>query len=151
MEKEPLGLLFKRIFNALKKDVDNHMKKHDLTMTQCIVLEYLKREEGKPVNQKDIERHFNLQHPTVSGILKRMERNGFVTCTVNENDRRFKNIELTQKAELIYDEILAHRKTVGEMFVRNFTQEESDQLYDLLKRVLENIRAKIEEDEESGQ
>ena len=74
MEDEALGLIFKRLFHSIKKDMDNRMKSWDLTMSQAMVLEYLSNTSEKGLTQKDIEHHFNLQHPTVSGILKRLEK-----------------------------------------------------------------------------
>jgi MarR family multiple gene transcriptional regulator MgrA len=89
MEKEPLGLIFRRVSHAVKKETDNNLKRLNLTMSQGLVLEYLNNTKDDELTQKAIEQHFNLQHPTVSGILKRLEKHGFITTSVNKADREY--------------------------------------------------------------
>ena len=42
--------------------------------------------------QKDIEKALNLKNPTVTGILKRLEENGFVLIVPSNKDKRCKNV-----------------------------------------------------------
>mgnify|MGYP000064839127 CR=1 FL=1 len=139
MEDEALGLIFKRIFHAVKKDTDNKMKEWELTMSQAIVLEYLNNTPSDNITQKDIEHHFNLQHPTVSGILKRLEKHGFIRTEVNKADRRAKNIFITEKAALVDTRAKKHQALMEETFVKGFSVREIETLRAYLKRVLINV------------
>jgi len=139
MEDEKLGLIFRRISHAAKKDTDNYLKKWDLTMSQAMVLEYLNNSPDEELTQKAIELHFNLQHPTVSGILKRLEKNGFIRTAVNMYDRRVKNIFMTEKARQLDVRAKRHQAEVEEMLIRDFTPEETRTLRSLLERVVHNI------------
>jgi DNA-binding MarR family transcriptional regulator len=138
MEKETLGLIFRRISHAAKKDTDNNLKRLNLTMSQGLVLEYLNNTKEE-LTQKAIEQHFNLQHPTVSGILKRLEKNGFITTSVNKTDRRVKDICLTEKAIQIEEIARQDKKLMEETFVKGMTGEEIETLRMLLKKVLNNM------------
>jgi DNA-binding MarR family transcriptional regulator len=138
-QPEKLGLIFRRISNAIKKDIDGHMRDIDLTMSQCMVLDYLSKAPSGSVPQKDIEQHFSLQHPTVSGILKRLERNGFVKAATNKNDRRYKNIFLLDKAKAVSDSVAQHQKKIDGMFVRGLSKEEQETLRRLLQTVQRNV------------
>lgn len=139
MEDERLGLIIKRISHAAKKDTDNALKKWDLTMSQGMVLEYLNNAPDAELTQKAIEQHFNLQHPTVSGILKRLEKNGFIRTAVNTNDRRVKDIFLTDKAKQLDTRAKMHQAQMEATFVKGFTDEEVETLRSLLTRVLHNM------------
>lgn len=141
LEEEKLGLLIKRISNALKKDLDHHLKDIELTMSQGMVLAFLNNAPQEELTQKAVEQYFGLQHPTVSGILKRLEKNGFVSCSVNQSDRRLKDIHLTDKARNIDARAKKHQAQLEEVFTKGFTKEEADTLRSLLKRVLENIES----------
>lgn len=142
MDNESLGLIIRRLSHAAKKETDNNLKRLNLTMSQGLVLEYLNNTDEEELTQKAIEQHFNLQHPTVSGILKRLERNGFITTSVSRTDRRVKNIYLTEKAREI--ELIARqdKKQMEETLVKGLTREEIDTLRTLLKKVLKNVTEK---------
>jgi DNA-binding MarR family transcriptional regulator len=139
MEEEKLGLIFRRISHTAKKDTDNYLKKWDLTMSQAMILEYLNNSPDKELTQRAIEQHFNLQHPTVSGILKRLEKHGFITTATNEADRRVKDIFTTEKAKQLDTRAKMHQDEMEAVYVRGFSQEEAETLRKLLTRVLGNL------------
>ena len=140
MEEEKLGLIIRRIFHAIKKEMDNNLKRLDLTMSQGLVLEYLNNTPDEELTQKAIEQHFDLQHPTVSGILKRLERNGFITMSVNKIDRRVKDIFLTEKSAGKFElQAREDKRLMEQMLMKDLSQEEVDTLRSLLKRVLHNM------------
>jgi DNA-binding MarR family transcriptional regulator len=139
MDDESLGLIFRRLSHAAKKETDNNLKRLDLTMSQGLVLEYLNNTHDEELTQRGIEQHFNLQHPTVSGILKRLEKKGFITTSVNKSDRRVKNICLTDKARKM--ELIARqdKKQMDDTLVKGLTTSEIETLRGLLQRVLKNV------------
>ena len=139
MGEKKLGHIFRRISNAAKKDMDNLLKDKGLTMSQCMILEYLNNSPRADLSQKDIEQHFNLRHPTISGILKRLERNGFITSEISETDRRSKDICITDKARNIDHIAKTRMAEMEEMFTRGMSETEADTLHALLLRVLDNI------------
>ena len=139
MEDEKLGLIFRRISHIAKKDTDNYLKKWDLTMSQAMVLEFLNNSSDEELTQRAIEQHFNLQHPTVSGILKRLEKHGFITTATNESDRRVKNIFMTEKAGQLDAKAKMRQDEMEAVYVRGFSQEEAETLRNLLTRVLRNL------------
>lgn len=139
MEEEKLGLIIRRISHASKKDADNYLKKWDLTMSQGMVLEFLNNTPDIELTQKAIEQHFNLQHPTVSGILKRLEKNGFIMTTTSETDRRVKKIFMTEKAAQIDTTAKRHQAEMEETFVKGLSPDEVATLRRLLGIVLKNM------------
>lgn len=99
MLKNDVGYLIKSINDKLKVKADAELKQYNLTMAQCRVLTYLSSQGGQ-TTQKEIEVFLNVSHPTVVGIVSRMEQNGYVTCWPCE-DGRNKYVRLTPQAEAI--------------------------------------------------
>ena len=89
--------------SLIKKKMDKHMneglKKYDLTKTQRDILGYLHFTDKNPVIQKDIEEHFHISNPTVTGILNRLEQKGFIERKRSLKDKRVRTIVLTKKLD----------------------------------------------------
>ena len=65
------------------------------------IVRLLKR-AGVPATPAEISRWMYRQPHTISGLLKRMEKQGLVKCTRNTQGRRQVLAELTQKGEEVY-------------------------------------------------
>src|SRR5699024_11452842 len=72
-----------------------------LTPPQLMVLHYLFQHDSR--NVSDISDHLRLAASTVSSILDRLERNGFVFRERDKTDKRIIKIILTPKANEIKD------------------------------------------------
>ena len=103
MQKRDVGYLIKNISDKLKVKADAELKQYNLTLTQSRVFAYLGRRGGQ-ATQKEIEVFLEVSHPTVVGIVSRMEQNGYVTSWPSE-DGRNKNVKLTSQAEAIGTEM----------------------------------------------
>ena len=97
-ERRTIGFMFKQINNVYEKEFNNRLRTLGITASQCAVLDYLFHSNKEAVNQRDVERNLNLKNPTVTGILKRLDEKGYILCVPNEEDKRRKNIYLTEKA-----------------------------------------------------
>lgn len=98
MPGKDVGYLIKNINDKLKARADADLKQYHLTLTQSRVLAFLNGKGGQ-ATQKEIEVFLEVSHPTVVGIVSRMEQNGFVTSWIDGNDKRNKNVKLTAQAE----------------------------------------------------
>ena len=67
----------------------------NLTSVQIWILNFLFRNEGRDVFQKDIEAEFNTRRSTATELLKQMEKNGLIPARLrglrraSEKDRRY--------------------------------------------------------------
>jgi MarR family transcriptional repressor of mepA len=135
-DTQRLGLKFKLLSNIFDCRMNQKVAEYDLTSTQSLVLGYLVRSEG-PLFQKDIEKRFNMKHPTVTGIIQRLEDKGFIECSVDEKDRRYKVLRPTQKS------LDFHRRTTMALAQTNdelsaaLSDEEVQALQALLDQLLE--------------
>ena len=135
---QELGPLLKQINDRMQAAADEGMAKRDLTLAQARVLGFLKRSGGQ-ATQKDIEVHLAVSHPTVVGIVARMEKKGFIVCHPDSTDRRNKIVCLTQKAVEISDQIKVGIANAEAWLLRGFSDDETAQLKYLLERLLSNI------------
>lgn len=120
------------------QSITNALAEMDLTAAQGPILGYLSRRETPPCS-RDIEEEFHLTHPTVSGLLNRLEKKGFVEFRPDEGDHRCKRICLLEKGlqcnERIRQVILANEAKM----LQGFTEEEEALFGDFLKRAITNM------------
>lgn len=110
----------------------------ELTASQGHIMAYLAH-QSQPPCPRDIEAEFQLSHPTVSGLLSRMEQKGFIELRTDPEDRRCKRIFVLDKGRQCHDlmhQIIFDRE---KRIVEGFTQEEQEQFYDLLQRAIANM------------
>ena len=137
MLKNDVGYLIKSINDKLKVRADAELKKNHLTMSQSRVLVYL-RSRGGQATQKEIETFLDVAHPTVVGLVSRMEQNGYVTCWPCE-DGRNKYVKLTPQAEAIDKDMQENMHANEEMLLAPLSPEERERLRDLLLTVAEHL------------
>ena len=85
-EKKKTGYLLKIITDVLVRESNHMLKKQDLTWAQSRLIGFLSRNGGE-CTQKELESFLEVSHPTVVGIVSRMEQNGFVTCRIDASER----------------------------------------------------------------
>ena len=96
MEERHIGVLLKMITDKMKCGADADFKKFDITFSQSRVFLYLSGHSD--VTQKDLEEYLCVSHPTIVGIVTRMEKNGYVRSWLNPQDKRNKMVCLTDRA-----------------------------------------------------
>ena len=110
----------------------------DLTPVQSRVVGYLAH-RSEPPCAKDVEEEFQLSHPTVSGILSRLEKKNFVEFRPDPVDRRCKRIYVLEKG---WEHIGQIRRIINEnedRIVDGFTEEEKQQFAAFLERAIRNM------------
>lgn len=133
-----MGYLIKSINDKLKVKADSMLKSHDLTISQSRIVGFLAQKGGQ-ATQKEIEEFFDVSHPTIVGLVSRMEQNGMLTTFVSTEDRRNKIVKLTDSALMIANDIKASVATSEKELLQDLTNEEVETLKNLLSRVLDNI------------
>ncbi len=79
MEEIRLGREIHRLDNLMGRAIGQAKESLGLTATQGFVLGYLARHKNEPpMCLRDLETRFDLTHPTVSGIVSRLEAKGFL-------------------------------------------------------------------------
>lgn len=113
----------------------------DLTYTQYIVMMVLWEEA--PVNEKFLCEALCLKSNTVTPLLKKLERKGYITRRKDNNDERRLLIELTDLGIKLREKALCVPESIAREF--HLTQEEAEYLYKILYKILDQERMKDNE------
>ena len=124
-----------RVWNKILRD--NRME--DLEGARGRVLFALWGKNGVPI--KTLCEKTSLDKSTLTGILSRLERDGYVEKRPDETDRRSTLIFLTGKEEGFLHNIDKVSEQMNQIFYHGFSEEEILQFDEMLARILENCKA----------
>ena len=110
----------------------------DLTAAQGQIIGFLSFRKDPPCS-RDIEEAFQLSHPTVSGILTRLEKKEFIELYPDPADRRCKRIRVLPKGELCRETMDRTIRDLEHQIVKDFAPQEQELFHSLLLRAIENM------------
>ena len=137
----PYGMRFSILGRTFKRQLDERLLEKDLTGVQLGVLKELERLEASgvaEVNQRDLEKASHVTHPTMTEILKRLERKGFVCCCQSSHDRRHKCISSTEKSRQLRQELSCMDEAILEELSRGLSRQQLETLWEILDVMLDN-------------
>lgn len=128
---------------ALEKVKHLYFEKQNLTASQGDLLLYLgfASRVKDEISQKDIEQHFRLSNPTVTGLLNRLEEKGFVKRQKSTIDGRTNNILLTEKSTDVLNQFKSHKEAMDQKICRGFSNDDVKQLVKYLKNIQTNLKS----------
>lgn len=138
MSEKDLGLHIKSLTDKIKASVDALLKVHGLTFSQTMIIGFLSEHGGK-ATQKDIENYLQVSHPTVVGIVSRLEKNGFVDCYNDEKDRRNKIVCATEKSLNSVDIIRDSGIALEKRLTKGLSEAELAEFHRILDILIKNI------------
>jgi len=113
---------------------------YDLTTTQFFLLIALYEQDGIFIST--LAHKLALRKATLTGLLDRLERDGFTERRADPQDRRVMRIHLTPKAEKLRGELTQIYHENNHMFLSLLSKEE--------KEVFEQVVCKIETTDKKG-
>lgn len=138
MNEKDIGRLIKILSDKIKASVDVLLKEQGLTFSQTLVIEFL-YERGGRATQKGIEEYLQVSHPTVVGIISRLEKNGFITCFMDEKDRRNKIVCATDKALNIVDVMRIEKGKMEKKLTKGISEAELAEFRRMIDILYKNI------------
>ena len=132
------GFLVRILHWCTHQSMDNALETMDLTAAQGHIMAYLAHSRKAPC-PRDLEAAFHLTHPTVSGLLSRLEQKGFVELRTDPDDRRVKRIYVLEKGRKCHEIMHQTIQENEQRIVAGFTPEEQEQFSELLQRAIRNM------------
>ena len=132
------GHMARILHSAVSQSITQALEEMELTSAQGRIMGFLAHRKEPPC-AKDIEEEFHLSHPTVSGLLSRLEKKDFIEFRPDEKDGRCKRIYVLPKGLACHERIFHTIQENEERIVRGFTPEEKAQFADLLARAARNM------------
>ncbi|MHB1651948.1 MAG: MarR family winged helix-turn-helix transcriptional regulator [Desulfitobacteriaceae bacterium] len=134
-----LGEIVKALHHQFKKQFHEFTGGQELTVSQIFLLRSLVNRG--PSSISDLAENLNLANSTVSGIVDRLERDGFVMRVRDKADRRIVYVQLTERAERLKEQV----PQFHQMFLNDLLQGVDERtlyemsssfqiLYDLIQR-----------------
>ncbi|OEH86426.1 hypothetical protein BHU72_13490 [Desulfuribacillus stibiiarsenatis] len=148
-----LGYLLSKSAKIMKWHFNEALKNYDLTAAQWSVIKDLSIQmellhasqnsasgiQGHPLSPAAVALRLYYDRPTISGIIDRLEKNGWVVRKPNPDDRRSQIIELTEKSESLIHELNHHGNDIMERAVAGFDSDELVALKAYLGRMIVNL------------
>jgi len=135
---------FRRITRAIDIYSRQLANEYQLTGPQLVCLQSLAR--SGPIAPSKLASAISLSHPTVTGILDRLERRNLVTRTRLPDDRRRVEVDLTEEGRKLAEKAPL---PLHERFAARFTQlseEEQAKIDEVLNHVVEMMETDKSED-----
>lgn len=114
------------------------LEEMDLTAAQGRIMGFLAHQQEPPC-PRDIETEFHLSHPTVSGLLSRLEQKSFIQLRPDPVDRRCKRIFIQPKGQECLQTMHQTMLGIEARLVQDFTEEEKQQFSSFLRRAISNM------------
>lgn len=133
---ENLGLTLNEIVKALhrqfKKQFHEFMGGKELTVPQIFLLRDLVKKG--PTSISDLAANLNLANSTVSGIVDRLERDGFVK-RVRGSDRRVVYVQLTERAACFKEQVPQFQQKFLNELLKGVDEESQAEMYASFKKI----------------
>ncbi len=120
---ENLSYLLIKSSRFLKGTLDKRLQEYDLTATQFSVLNQITGHNGN-ITSAEVAQRLESDRPTISAIINRLERDGFVEKVQNPHDKRSAYLKLNEETLKLVDELRRVSDEVNETVFEAFTEEE---------------------------
>lgn len=134
---EGIGFVIHDVARMMRWQFDRRASNLKLTRSQWSVLAHLLRTDG--IQQKDLAEQMDITAITLTGLLDRMEREGWVERRADPDDRRAKRIYLTEKVAPVTKELRSLAREVRKSALQGLSEAEQQQLMSLLIKVRSNL------------
>jgi DNA-binding MarR family transcriptional regulator len=122
---------FKRVHSAV-------FKNFGLSFPQYNVLRVLDASNNGQNKISDVSRIMLVPGANITGIAKRLEKDGFINKKSIPEDDRVTLLEITPKGKKTLQKIESEKNRRLELMLGNLSQKEKAGLLDLVKRILKN-------------
>ena len=147
---------FLRSWGLLRQAQDPYFSRFGISASQWGILRVLQRAEIKGEAElplKVVSQRMLIQPPSVTGVVDRLERLGFVQRSSSKTDLRVRHLSLTPQArDLMAKVLVGHSERIQSLFAGLQPQEQAAML-SLLQRLEAHLRTLISphpEDEKSS-
>lgn len=123
-----------RIWNSILKNYNLQ----DLSGARGRIIFALWNTDNIPI--KELVKKTSLDKATLTGIIDRLERDGFIIRSHNPQDKREIIISRTGKDEIFKTKIPAASNEQNALFYKDFSQEEIFTFEKMLKKILKNCK-----------
>lgn len=137
-----VGMEISAVANAIKRSMPWFWQGEKISLTgmQIWVLGYITSTgSDRELLQRDVESAFDITRATASGILKRLERDGFIRRETSQADARQKKLILTPRALKLYAALCHTVAEVDAEMLRGVPPEKAEIFFEVLGEIHNNL------------
>jgi Transcriptional regulators len=140
-DEYPYNLYIKNIAQKLREINDHLLLSYGLNTSQGILLWHINKsiEDHIEINRKFLEETMGLSGPSVTNLLKGLEKLGFIIRNNNANDGRNLYIDITEKTKQLIKEMSSAFIASEELLTSGMSEAEKVMFVSLLTRAFENV------------
>ena len=138
MIENDINYLIKHIGTGMKAIADAGLNKRGLTFSQMQLLFRLDHNGGR-MSQKQLKESLDVSHPTIVGLVQRLEKKGYVKSLIDENDKRNRIVIESEKAVQFKKEMFKQFDDTTEKIFSNLNDKEKEELYRMLSVVNDSL------------
>ena len=86
---------------------------YDLNKSQSMILFQLHR-DGR-ISQKELAQKLNVSAPSITSMIQKMEKSGYIVRNVDEKDQRMMRLDLTEKGQACIEHVKAITEKMDEI------------------------------------
>ncbi|WP_163323363.1 MarR family winged helix-turn-helix transcriptional regulator [Draconibacterium mangrovi] len=99
METRDILIKIRKIVRSVDIESKKIQKEHGVSIPQVLCLNFLHESENYQTTQGELRKFLNLNPSTVSGIINRLEKKGYLARLPKSGDKRVVNIALTSSGD----------------------------------------------------
>lgn len=127
----------RELANLITKNRNADIRELGLTTAQADAILYFAENPGK--SAADLKSFLGITHQTARGTIQRMAEKGFLKISPSENDARYKQIFLTEKAKSVYQSMQKNGTRTGNQLLNGMCAEEKEKFLYLLNLGIKNL------------
>lgn len=97
MDSTSILINIRKIIRSVNLESKRIQKEFGLSIPQLLTLNYLKEAKDYKATPSDLAQYLKLNSSTITGIISRLEKKGWVAKVPSQQDRRVLNVILTSK------------------------------------------------------
>ena len=99
MDTQEILIKIRKIVRSIDIESKKIQKEYGVSIPQVLCLSYLRESSNYQATQGEIRKYVNLNSSTVSGIINRLEKKGYLARLPKAGDKRVANIVLTSAGD----------------------------------------------------
>jgi len=133
-QRRDFGLQLLRLGRRWRNVVDGELRQYGLTLATWRALFHL-GESGRPVRPKDLADLLEMERPSLTQLLDRLEHQGLIRRTEDPADLRCKTVTLTEQGRAVHRQTVQTSTQVAERLLGAVDDDQLTQVLALFERL----------------
>lgn len=126
--------------NSQRRLIEKLSLDRDYSGAQGKVIHFLFCNTDRVIHQKDIEKEFGMRASTVAEMLRTMEQKGVIHRITSREDARYREIQLTQRAEQYKEAVFSDMEVLQQTLTDGIGEEDLKIWAKVSEKMLENYK-----------